>query len=420
MNMTPEAIFPLQSIKDAINFLLDNRDRVNKERVGEHHSITLELELKHKNGSTVVAEVNYTLIQGDNKRSCELLAVARDITDRRHAEAQLRHSETKYSTLVEKGNDGVLVIQDGLLRFANSKVVNIIGLPLEKTIGRSFLDFITPKYRTFVVDNYKKRMMGEAAASGYEIEIIAKNNTSIPVEISASIIEYEGKPADMAFIRNITGRKQAEHRVKESEDNLRAYLENAPDGIYMCDLKGCLLYGNKKAEEILGYKKEELIGSNFLALNLLPTKYLPKASKLMALNAIGRNTGPDELELVRKDGSLIWVEINTAPIKQKDKKLIIGFVREIGERKRTEEKLEQAAQEWRTTFDSITDLISIHDKDNRIIRVNRALADLLHTTPQELIGKYCHQVMHGIKEPPETCTHCRTFCKQQTNLDRGI
>ena len=413
MNMTPEAIFPLQSIKDAINFLLDNRDRVNKERVGEHHSITLELELKHKNGSTVVAEVNYTLIQGDNKRSCELLAVARDITDRRHAEAQLRHSETKYSTLVEKGNDGVLVIQDGLLRFANSKVVNIIGLPLEKTIGRSFLDFITPKYRTFVVDNYKKRMMGEAAASGYEIEIIAKNNTSIPVEISASIIEYEGKPADMAFIRNITGRKQAEHRVKESEDNLRAYLENAPDGIYMCDLKGCLLYGNKKAEEILGYKKEELIGSNFLALNLLPTKYLPKASKLMALNAIGRNTGPDELELVRKDGSLIWVEINTAPIKQKDKKLIIGFVREIGERKRTEEKLEQAAQEWRTTFDSITDLISIHDKDNRIIRVNRALADLLHTTPQELIGKYCHQVMHGIKEPPETCTHCRTFANSK-------
>jgi PAS domain S-box-containing protein len=211
------------------------------------------------------------------------------------------------------------------------------------------------------------------------------------------------------YCRDVTKRKRAENQVKESEENLRAYLENAPDGIYMSDLKGCFLYGNKKAEEILGYEKEELIGSNFLKLNVLPAKYLAKAGKLLALNAMGRNTGPDEFELMRKDKTLAWVEISTALIKQKDKKVVIGFVREIGERKRVEERLKQAANEWRTTFDSISDLIMIHDKDNRIIRVNKAAADMLKTTPKELLGKFCHEAMHGTKEPPLNCPHLRTI-----------
>jgi len=64
-----------------------------------------------------------------------------------------------------------------------------------------------------------------------------------------------------------------------------------------------------------------------------------------------------------------------------------------------------AAQQWRTTFDSITDLIAIHDKENRIVRVNRAMAALLKTTPQQLVGRFCHEVMHGLNEPPDNCPH---------------
>ena len=78
---------------------------------------------------------------------------------------------------------------------------------------------------------------------------------------------------------------------------------------------------------------------------------------------------------------------------------------DITERKRVEDRLEQATEEWRATFDSITDLISIHDKDNRIIRVNKAVADMLKTTPKDLVGKFCHEVMHGTKEPPVGCPH---------------
>jgi PAS domain S-box-containing protein len=134
-------------------------------------------------------------------------------------------------------------------------------------------------------------------------------------------------------------RKRMEEALRQSEDNLKTYLESAPDGVYLNDSKGKFLYGNKKAEEIIGYEREELIGKSFLKLNLLPAKYLAKAGKLLALNAMGRRTGPDEFELTRNDGSRMWVEINTAPIKQAGKVVVIGFVRDITERKQAEEAL---------------------------------------------------------------------------------
>ena len=662
MNLPMEEIFTPASFKLAMKALAEEMVDTGEEQVDPHRSRTLEFELKHKDGFSVAVEVNYSFICAMDGRPLEILAVARNVSERKRTEAQLRQSEMKYATLVEKGNDGVIIIQDGLSKFANSRMVDLTGFPLKETIGRSFLDFVSPSFRNLVADNYRKRMQGLKEIDRYEIEILSKDGRNIPVEICANAIEYEGKTADMVVVRDITERKQAEKQITESEKNLKAYLENAPDGIYLSNLKGDFLYGNKKAEEILGYKREELVGKNFLSLNLLPPKYLARAGKLLALNAMSKNTGPDEFELVKKDKSLVWVEINTAPVKQKEERIVIGFVRDISGRKKIEEKLqenkerlnaiianapigiatsgldkyfvsandafcqilgytenelqkltfkditcsedvmdsigrmesldngkissfsqekhyikkdgkvifgkivvtlirdaagkplmyvaelediterknaeialeaseknfrtsmdgsligirimgdadytlyanqalldlfgyknieelrsspppqhytpesyadyirrkeqfssgvilpdkleldiirkdgairhiqlsskeivwngkrqhqllynditeqkqaqeriEQAAQQWKTTFDSITDLIMIHDKNNRIVRVNKAVADLLKTTPKELIGKFCHEVMHGSKEPPSGCPHLQTI-----------
>jgi len=136
-----------------------------------------------------------------------------------------------------------------------------------------------------------------------------------------------------------TERKQAERALRESEMRLETYLENAPDGVYLSDLKGTFLYGNKKAEDIVGYQRQELIGKSFLKLRLLSAKDLTKASKLLALNSMGRPTGPDKFELRRKDSSRTWVEINTTPIEQEERRVVISFVRNIDERKQLEDEL---------------------------------------------------------------------------------
>jgi PAS domain S-box-containing protein len=156
-------------------------------------------------------------------------------------------------------------------------------------------------------------------------------------------------PASQA-IRNAhlyTKTKRAQEQLRESEENLKAYLDNAPDGVYIHDLKGNFLYGNKKAEEILGYEREELIGKGFLKLNILPAKYLAKAGELLALNAAGKPNGPDEFELTRKDGSPRWVEISTAPIKQGGETVVIGFVRDITDHKKAKKAQQESEARYR-------------------------------------------------------------------------
>jgi len=174
-----------------------------------------EYRFKHKDGSWRILESVGKIII-DNAGTTEIIINSRDITDRKQAEEARKISEEKYSTLVEKGNDGIIIIEDGLLKFINSKMVSIAGFPLTDLIEKPFIDFVALEYKEFVIDNYKKRLSGHEVKNNYEIEIISKDGRNIPVEINASIIDYEGNRADMAIIRDITERKRAEEIIMRS------------------------------------------------------------------------------------------------------------------------------------------------------------------------------------------------------------
>ena len=166
-----------------------------------------------KSGEERLIAWHNTALRDDKGKAIGYLSSGEDVTERKRAEERLVQSEKKYSTIVEKGNDGIVIIQDGRLIFANSRTPEITGLPLDKVLGRSFIDFVSPAYRGLVADNYKRRISGEKAPDRYEIEILSKDGESIPVEITGSAIEYEGKPADMVVIRDICERKRAEEML---------------------------------------------------------------------------------------------------------------------------------------------------------------------------------------------------------------
>jgi len=186
----------------------------------------------------------------------------------------------------------------------------------------------------------------------------------------------------------ITDRKQMEQALQQSEEKLQTYLESAPDGVYINDLKGTFLYGNKKAEELTGYNREEILGKSFLKLNLLPAKYLAKAGRLLALNAMGKPTGPDELELIKRDGSRIWVEITTTPIKQGEGKTeVIGFVRDITEHKQAEEEIRMSEERYRHLFENLNDAAFLADAETgHILETNRQGEVLLGMSRNEIVG----------------------------------
>ncbi|MDO8472675.1 MAG: PAS domain S-box protein, partial [Dehalococcoidia bacterium] len=124
----------------------------------------------------------------------------RDITDRKRAQKQLRQREQVYSTLVEKGNDGILVVQDRIVKFANSKATEMLGGTKEEMTGKPFLDILPPSSKELILDRYERRLAGENVPKQYETELASGKGTIIPVELSMSLIEYEGRPASMAIV----------------------------------------------------------------------------------------------------------------------------------------------------------------------------------------------------------------------------
>jgi PAS domain S-box-containing protein len=171
----------------------------------------------------------------------------------------------------------------------------------------------------------------------------------------------------------------------QGADLLETFLENAPDGIYVSDMEGNFLYGNRRSEEITGYSREELIGRSFLDLNLLSDRSLKKAMELLQASVEGKATGPDELELIDREGHSVPVEISTSVVTRGGQRIVLGFVRDISERKRAEEAMQENERKFRTLFDAANDSIFIM-KDYRFVYCNRKTLDMFRCNEEDIIN----------------------------------
>jgi PAS domain S-box-containing protein len=190
----------------------------------------------------------------------------------------------------------------------------------------------------------------------------------------------------------MTERESFEESLRRSEQKLWQYLEASPDAIYVHDLKGNLLYGNKAAETMIGYSKDELIGKSFLDLGILPLESLGKAMHLREFSLAGNTTGPDEFELIRKDGSQISVEISTCVIGESDKIEVIGIVRDISERKRLERERAEADVLRRTHKTMERLLEEMNDgycviQGYTIVYLNSIAAEMFGYKQEAVVGK---------------------------------
>ena len=363
--------------------LVQRRERYLR---GEPNPDKFELDIVRSDSTIRHLQAYRKDILWDGKKQRQV--IYHDITELRNAEEALKESEQNLRNFLDNSIMGVRVRQDGYIVFANQALLDIFGCenidelraspPEERYTPECYADFLLRK---------KKLANGEPISTKIEINIVRKDGTIRHLQVFGRQVISNGKTQTQTFYNDITESKEAEKQVRESEHNLKTYFENAPDGIYLSDLKGVFLYGNKKAEDLLGYDKEELVGKNFLELTLLPAKYLIRAGKLLALNAMGKNTGPDEFQLIKKDKTHVWVEINTTTIKQKDKKIILGFARDITERKKSDEKLRLEKDRAQTYLDIAAVMIVALDIDGKVTLINRRGCEILGYKADEILGR---------------------------------
>lgn len=168
-----------------------------------------------KDKTVISARINVTLARDADHNPLYFLAIIEDITDRHNWEKQIRKSEEKYSTLVEHSSDGVLVIQDGLIRFGNKAIQDISGYSLSEVIDRPLTDFIAEKYKKTAAERQALGFQTLPTAGRYEFELVKKNGQTVFVETNSSLIDFDGRMAVMAIIRDISRAKQIENIKSE-------------------------------------------------------------------------------------------------------------------------------------------------------------------------------------------------------------
>ena len=289
---------------------------------------------------------------------------------------KIHEEEEKYRTLVESSNDGITILQDELIKFANASLFQATGYTSEDILNKPFQDFVAPSFRSLALERYRRRLAGEVVPNRYEIEVIAKDGHTIPVEINSSFVEFEGRPADMAILRDLTERKESERKLRESEARFRMLAENASDLIYRYVFKPVpgFEYVSPSATRITGYTPEEHYADPQLGFKIV----IPEDRHLLEGSiqpAPGETEQAMTLRWRHKDGHIIWTEQRNHYIYNANGELIAieGIARDITERKQAEEALKRSEENFRRSIENSPVGIRIVTEEGDTLFINKSL-----------------------------------------------
>ncbi len=199
--------------------------------------------------------------------------------------------------------------------------------------------------------------------------------------------------SNRALRQEIARREEAEEEIRRSEERYRTLVEDLPLGVYYSDFNGQFIYGNRKAEEIVGYKREELIGQKYLKLKILSPKEIIKAARLLALHRLGRGTGPDQFTLIRKDGSSCSVEVTTKVIAIGGHKVVMGLVEDMTERQQALKALQDSEARHRLLAENVSDVIWTTDLNLKPTYISPSVERLLGYSAAEAMALTMEKVI---------------------------
>jgi PAS domain S-box-containing protein len=268
-----------------------------------------------------------------------VLAVVRDITDRKQFEEALKESELKYRTLVETMPDGLDVFDEkGCFTYVNSRFCNILGYESRELLGHHYSEFLDEHNQKKMEIQLSKRRDG--IEEPYEIDWTKKDGSNIVALMSPKrITDKEGNfKGSFAVITDITDRK----RIEEEQIRLSTAIDQAAESIIITDTDGNIQYVNPAFERISGYLRDEAIGQNPRILQ--SGKHdLEFYTKLWDTIKAG-NVWEGHFINKRKDGKFYEEEATISPVRDKTGRVInyVAVKRDVTEHVRLEEQLRQA------------------------------------------------------------------------------
>jgi two-component system cell cycle sensor histidine kinase/response regulator CckA len=317
-----------------------------------------------------------------------LAIFAHEITARKQAETELLESEERYRVAIEHSNDGVTLLREDQHIYVNRRFLEILGYDSsEEIIGKTHSVVVHPDDLLMVMEYNRRRQRGEPAPSQYEFRAVRKDGKVIYVEISGAKTTYRGEPVTLAYLRDITERKEAEKDLKESEERYRLISENMMDVICLHDPDSRYVYVSPSSKTVLGYAPAEVLGKS-------PYDFFEPEERERVLAPSHHKVTHDKVPDVtvyrtrKKDGSSTWLETKVKPVLTPDGSLryVLTASRDVTERKQAEEALRLSEEKFRNIFENAVMGIFQTTPDGKYLSANPAGARMYgYDSPEDMV-----------------------------------
>jgi len=342
-----------------------------------------EFKMKRKEGSIFPTEHNVTPIEDEQGDRIIWVSIVRDITEHKRAEELLRESEATLRALINAPTDSILLLNSqGVILDLNEIAAERLGKSRDELIG-TLADSSLPK------DVAKKRrsIISQILETGREVRFEDKRNGIWFDTVAHPITDKDGVISKIAIIaRDITERKRAEEKLRESEERYRLLFEEARDGIALADADtGILLDCNQALADLVGRNRAELIGQHQAILHP-PSGNNTGISATFKKHLTNKEGQVLETQVLTVTGESREVEIKANLLYLRGRKMLQGIFRDVTERKKAEEALHKSEDKYRTILKNIEEGYYEVDLAGNFTFFNDAMCRIWGYPKEELMG----------------------------------
>jgi PAS domain S-box-containing protein len=338
--------------------------------------------------------------------------------ERVRAEQDLRESRQRFRDLFENSPDAIFVEDlDGTVLDVNFAACVLHGLTREQLIGKNTLnDLIPPSRRENARRDFQKLASGKLSWVGGES--LTADGNSTPVEVRAGRVEYNGKPALLLHVRDITERRAAEAAVQSSEMLFRSVWENSVDGMHLTDENGVIIAVNKAYCKLVGMEAEELEGELFTivyAESENPQAILERHREHFRARAANRKI---QHQYTLHNGQVMALEITDSFIELHGQPLLLfSLFRDVTTQQRLEEQLRQSQK-----MEAIGQLAGgvAHDFNNILTVIHGHASLLLSSELEESASRSAQQISQAAERAAALTRQLLTFSRRQLIQPRKL
>ena len=338
----------------------------------------LIIQLRKKDGTFFYGSINATPIY-EGTKIIGMRSIIHDVTEMVKAEERIKESEQQFRIISEQSLMGISIIQEERIKYINRTLAHMLGYSIKEMLNwgqGEYFKTIHPEDKRKVIEFATEiEYQDDIKVQYYEARGIHRDGSTKWFEVYQKHIMFQNEPAFLVSYIDITEKKKAKEELRQSEEKYRFLFEKSPVSILLTNTKGIIEDCNPSLENLIKYEKSELIGKKYDSLSIVLPEYLPILFERLKRIANGEIIPSIDIQLRKKDGSIVWVNIGSSLVKLGDDAYLLIMVHNISDTKELELKLKELNEMRKEFIDRAS-----HELKTPITTVYGAyqLLDLLH------------------------------------------